>query len=89
MTRNVIDTLGAVVGTLTLPDSTSEDIWTYQLALYSNPPPSLPNVSASLEVVILQTIGTLPSYANNTAALASGLVIGSLYLVNGVVTVVL
>ena len=34
-TRNILDYLGNVIGTLTLPDETSEDQWTQQLAPYA------------------------------------------------------
>ena len=38
-TRNILDSNGTAVGTLTLPDDTSEAVWTAALAAYSTKKP--------------------------------------------------
>lgn len=38
MTRNILDKDGNIIGTLTLDDSTPEDVWTARLADYLGPP---------------------------------------------------
>jgi hypothetical protein len=46
-TRDILNYLGEVVGTLELPDNTSEEVWAEKLALYAAPPPTpvIPDVS--------------------------------------------
>lgn len=45
-TRNVLDSIGNIIGTLTLPDDTTEDQWTKALSPYAliNPPPPTPTI---------------------------------------------
>lgn len=45
--RNVLDQSGSIIGTMTLPDSTTEDVWTYMLSVYSSTTPlsSVPNLT--------------------------------------------
>jgi hypothetical protein len=40
MVRNILNYLGDVIGTLELPDDTSEAVWTEKLAKYAVAPPS-------------------------------------------------
>lgn len=39
-TRDILDYFGAVIGTLEMPDDTTEDQWTAALAPYAQPPPT-------------------------------------------------
>lgn len=55
MTRNILNYNGICIGTLSLPDETTEDQWTDVLAIYAAPPP-MPTlqqiVEAKLEAAI-------------------------------------
>jgi hypothetical protein len=42
-TRNIYDYQGVLIGTLSLPDNTPEETWTFQLAAYAEPPQSVTN----------------------------------------------
>lgn len=51
MIRNILDSLGNVIGTMTLPDDTTEEQWTKALSQYSAPQlPSVPAVINSRNV---------------------------------------
>lgn len=65
-TRNILDTLGNVIGALTLPDGTSESIWTQQLAEYSTVVVNVPRT----DVTTLTTNAT-STITNSTSTLAT------------------
>ena len=62
-TRNVLDSLGNVIGTLTLPDTTTEDQWTAALSIYS---------ATFTPISGLQVIGTKSVSATGTVTTSSG-----------------
>ena len=79
MKRDILNHLGDVIGELELPDGTSEEIWTKELAKYSIPParlfPSITPRQIRLAMVaqglalelIDQAIETLPNPEKETA----------------------
>lgn len=54
MIRDILNYSGDVIGTLELPDDTSEDIWQQKLAVYAAPPvvpipdPSIQQIHSAL-----------------------------------------
>lgn len=70
-TRNVLNSLGDVIGTLTLPDSTTEDQWTAALAPYAaaaSSPPVLPYLKT-----IVKTATDSVTTSSSTPATVSGM----------------
>lgn len=61
-TRNILDPLSNIVGTLTLPDGTAESEWTRLLGQYSSPPAT----------IIPSILGTTTVSATSTATTSSG-----------------
>lgn len=79
MIRNILDSNSNVIGTLELPDNTSEDVWTYQLGLYtfSQPEPLY---------VLAQVIGGIVVDLQNTVldiSDAANLITFAIYLLTG------
>lgn len=62
-TKNILDYLGQVVGTLTLPDSTTDDQWAAALAPYAQAPapPSIPPSIISFTDVATDSVTTSSS----------------------------
>ena len=94
-TRNIVDYLGNVVGTLELPDGTSEDTWTNKLAPYAKAPSvSMEMLATSLvitkEYAVQGTtdwedvggITTNPLFFDTDSDMVFGLVTGS-YMTDG------
>lgn len=73
-TRNILDSLGNIIGELTLPDETTEPQWTSALAVYStvNPVPTAP--------AILQTYTKNESGAVTTSS-ATAAVVGTMSII--------
>lgn len=65
-TRNILDTLGNVIGSLTLPDGTSENTWTQELSMYSNVTVNTPRTN-----IITQTVSATATITNSTSTLAT------------------
>ena len=71
-TRNILNSSSSVIGTLTLPDGTSEDIWTAMLAPYALASTPLPNPSQSLKSINLTGAGNVTT-SSSTASTISGM----------------
>jgi hypothetical protein len=71
MTRNILDLNGIVIGQLTLPDETTEDVWTAALAPYAAP------VSDPAEHALIDTI-ILSEASNVTTSSGTAATVGAL-----------
>lgn len=64
-TRNILDTLGNIIGQLTLDDGTSESIWTEKLAQYSTV------VSTSPTSTTVSAIGSVTTTSSTASVIGS------------------
>lgn len=74
MKRNILNHLGEVIGELELPDNTSEDTWTAQLATYGIAPSSLvPKIVTprQIRLSLIQSNISLQTVVDAIAALPS------------------
>lgn len=66
-TRNILDTFGNIIGTLTLPDCTTEEQWNIALSSYLTP---MPVVNKAVEVQTtlnnIKTAALLKDYSELT-----------------------
>lgn len=52
MTRDILDANGTVIGTLTMPDDTSEQVWSSVLLDYTLPPPDTTRSTAVDQAIL-------------------------------------
>src|ERR1017187_66994 len=71
MIRNILDYQGYIIGTMTLPDDTSDADWAAALAVYATPPPTpvIPDVTPRQMRQALVLAGV--NIANIDAAIAT------------------